>query len=175
MGASPLPVFGSTDLLLMGILRPFFEGTGVHVGTLFAKDMVPPLVIARRDRKSGTTIAASRDEHGLRPVLVAVSTISAGLEAEASNEHLQEAVHHAIMMAVRNQTVIPGVGHIAAVQNSSPYSRASDRQSSTGAVQYAQLPKEWTRYEAIYRLMLRPLAVQSQTKNPYITPLEGTA
>lgn len=169
MSKHPLPVFGDTDMLLMGIFRRYFRGQDIHIGTLFAEDMKPPILIARRDPKDSAP-GVTDDEGHVRPIIVAISVITDGLEAEATASQLQEAVHHALMRAVREQWVVQGEGSIAKIANRSPYSRKSDWQSSTGVVQYASLPKEYARYESVYLLHLRPPR-PSTIHNPFISPV----
>lgn len=162
-----IPVFGSTDMILMGILRRWFAAhPEIHIGTLFSKDMQPPIIIARRDPKSGAPGTTS-DDANLRPTLVTISAITEGLEAENQGEQIMEAVHNALLTAVKEQWVIQGHGSISSIKNRSPYSRKSDWQSSTGIVQYASLPKEYVRMESVYLLMLRPPRPSTIT-NPYI-------
>lgn len=165
---SELPVFGSTDELILGILRRWFKDhPEIHIGSLFSTDMHPPFIIARRD-DSGTP-GSSHDENHLRAVLVSISVVTEGLEAERDGEYLQEAIHHAIQTAVREQWVIPGHGSISRVKTRSPYARKSDWQSSTNLVQYASLPKEWVRMEAVWLFMLRPPR-PGTNENPFISP-----
>lgn len=151
----------------MEIMRRYFvDHPEIHIGTLFSKDMKPPIIIARRDPKNGAP-GTTKDEANLRPALVTISCITEGLEAEAKGEQIMEAIHHALLMAVREQWVVQGHGSISEIRNRSPYSRKSDWQSSTGIVQYASLPKEYVRMEAVYLLMLRPPRPSTIT-NPYI-------
>ena len=168
MGQATLPVFGSTDDLLLGIFHKFFEGQGVHIGTLWSEDLQPPIIMARRERRSGTISNKSSDDRFLQPAIVAVNTITAGLDADEEGEELQEACRIALRQAQQTQLVIPDAGVISRIENSSPTSRVSDWATSTGVVQYASLPKTWVRYESIYRLLIRPPAQHSIT-NRFIT------
>lgn len=164
-----IPTFGSVDDLMLGIFRAFFEGKGVHVGSLFSSALEPPMVIVRRERRSGTASVDSDDDRFIQPAIVSVNTITSGPDADQLGEELQEACRIAIREAQQNQVVVPGSGSISAITNSIEPSRVSDWATSTGVVQYAALPKGHTRYESVYRILIRP-PEQSTVSNRYITP-----
>ena len=39
-----IPVFGSTDELLLHLLQDFFQGQDIHIGTLFSEEIDPPMI-----------------------------------------------------------------------------------------------------------------------------------
>ena len=164
-----MPIFGSADELMLGIFRRFFGDQSIHIGTLFSEDLTPPLIIARRERRSGTISTKTNDDRFLQPAIIAVNTITAGLDADEAGEELQEACRLAIRQAHLEQWTFPDAGHIASVENSTLATRVSDWATSTGVVQYASLPKGWVRYEAIYRVLIRPPA-QGTITNRFISP-----
>lgn len=156
MGTINMPVFGSTNRLLMAIFREFFAGQDIHIGTLYTEDMPTPAIVARAERRSGSIAHKVTDETFLKPAIVSVNTFTSGLEAESDAEALQEMVRIAITQAQREQRVYPGVGHISLIENSTAASQASDWATSTGIVQYATLPKGVIRWESVFRLLIRP-------------------
>lgn len=164
-----IPTFGSVDDLMLGIFKQFFEGKGVYVGSLFASALEPPVVIVRRERRSGTASIDSDDDRYIQPAIISVNTITDGPDADQLGEELQEACRIAIREAQQNQIVIPGAGSISAITNAIEPARVSDWATSTGVVQYAALPKGQTRYESVYRLLIRP-PDQTTVTNRYITP-----
>lgn len=151
-----MPVFGSTNRLLMAVFNDFFAGQDIQIRTLYSEGMSTPAIIARGERRSGTIAPQSHDERYLKPVVVSVNTLTSGLEAESDGEALQEMVRIAITQAQLRQTVFPGVGHISKIENSTVASSASDWATSTGITQYAQLPKGVVRWESVFRLLIRP-------------------
>ena len=151
-----LPVFGSTDGLLMAIFREFFAGQDIQIGTLFVEGIDTPAIIARRERRSGNGASPSRDSRYLDPAIVSINTLTSGLEAEGDGADLQEMCRIALMQSQLEQKVYPGFGHISVIENSTPASRVSDWATSTGIVQYATLPKGVVRYESVFRLLIRP-------------------
>lgn len=170
MPTSNFPIFGSVDDLTLGIFRRFFAGRDdVHIGTLFAVDIEPPMIIARRERKSGTLASKTPDERFVLPAVVSVNTIVDGVDADQLGDHLQEACRQALRKAQQEQWVIPDAGVINKIENSTGATRVNDWATSTGVVQYASLPKGWVRHESIYRLLIRP-PDQSTITNPFITP-----
>lgn len=162
-----IPTFGSVDDLMLSVFRAFFDGQDVHVGTLFSSAIEPPIVIVRRERRSGTASVDSDDDRFIQPAIVSVNTITAGPDADQLGEELQEACRIAIREAQQNQLVVPGGGSISAITNSIDPSRVSDWATSTGVVQYAALPKGWVRYEAVYRFLIRP-PDQTTVTNRYV-------
>ena len=163
---SDVPDFGPVEDLLLGIFRRYFAGMDVEIDTEFHEGMGLPAIVARADRRSGTVAFSSPDDRFMKPQVISVSAICEGPNADADASHLIEAARIALRVAEQQQWVVPFVGHIAHIENSTPAARASDWATSTGVVQYASLPKGATRYEAIFRLMLRP--PKGGSRNPFI-------
>lgn len=163
-----LPIFGSLERLMLGIFEPYFEGTDVNVTPLFEEGMALPCVVARNDPAAGSARAFRADFRFLRPAILSVDTITTGINADDDAAILQEACRIAMQEAWEQQIVVPGVGYIAKIENSTSASRKSDWATSTGPVQYASLPRGATRYEANYRLLVRPDQDQANVDNPYV-------
>ena len=157
------PFFGSVDDLLREVLEKFFTGQNVHVYTLFSENMQTPAIVARRDRRSGTLALQSRDDRFMQPAIIAVSTITEGPDADEMGEELQEMCRYALRQAQQQSRSFPNCGHIAVMEASTHPAKVSDWQTSTSVVQYASLPKGAVRYEAIYRLLIRPPAQSTIT------------
>ena len=164
-----IPIFGSTDELLLGILQDFFEGQGIHIGTLYSEETSPPMIIARADRRSAGRNYEMGDDRFMHPVLVSISTITSGKDADEIGEELQEAIRVCLRQAQMKQTVIPNGGSINRITNMSAPVRVSDYATSTSVVQYASLPTGHVRYESQWRLIIRPPA-QDTITNRFLTP-----
>lgn len=150
------PIFGSIDELLRVVFTQFFAGQNVHVYTLFSENMMLPAIVARRDRRSGTLALATKDDRFMESAIIMVSTITDGADGDEMGEELQEMCRYALRQAQQMQLDIPGCGHIAVLEGSTHPAKVADWQTSTSVVQYASLPKGAVRYEAIYRLLVRP-------------------
>lgn len=150
------PHFGSVDELVRVVFEQFFTGQNVNVYTLFSENMQTPAIVARRDRRSGTLALQSRDDRFMQPAIIMVSTITDGSDADEMGEELQEMCRYALRQAQQLQVSIPGCGSIAVLEGSTHPAKVADWQTSTSVVQYASLPKNAVRYEAIYRLLIRP-------------------
>jgi hypothetical protein len=161
-----LPVFGSTDGLLMAIFREFFAGQAIDIGTLFTEGVSTPAIIARRERRSGNGERHSGDDRYIEPAVVSINTLTSGLEAENDGAALQEMCRIALMQSQLEQKAYPGLGHISTIENSTAASRVSDWATSTGIVQYATLPKGVVRFESVFRLLIRP-PVTGSVNNPF--------
>lgn len=163
MMPDPLPYFGSVDDLVHAIFTDYFVGQDVNVHTTFSENMELPAIVSRRDRRSGTVALASRDDRFLMPAILMVSTLTGGVDADAEGEQIQEACRHALRQAQQLQLSYPGCGSISVLETGVHPAKVSDWQTATTVVQYASLPKEIVRYEAIYRLLIRPPAQDTIT------------
>lgn len=163
-----MPVFGHLEDIMRGILIPFFQGQNVYVATVFEDGLPLPCVVARQERRSGAATHFVSDNRFLMPALLSVDTLTTGLDADQDGADLQEAVRIAIHEAWHHQTIIPGAGYIARIENSTKPSRVSDWATSSGPVQYASLPKHVLRYESNYRLLMRPDQDQTHVTNPFV-------
>lgn len=163
-----IPTFGSVDDFMVALFKDFFAGQDIHIGTLISSGIEPPIIIARRERRSGQASVDSSDDRYIQSAIVSVNTITAGPDADMLGEQLQEACRIAIREAQQNQKTYPGMGSISAITNSVEPSRVSDWATSTGVQQYASLPKGWSRFESVYRFLMRPPADQSQVTNQYM-------
>lgn len=160
------PHFGSIDELLRGIFERFFAGQDVHIYSIYSEHMQTPAIVARRDRRSGTLAMHTKDDRFMMPAIVQVSVLTEGVDADEMAEELSEMCRYALRQAQQRQISIPGCGHIAAIEESTHPSKVADWQTSTSVVQYASLPKNATRVEAIYRILVRPPA-QDQITNRF--------
>lgn len=164
-----IPIFGSTDELLLKLLQDFFAGHDIHIGTLYSEETSPPMIIARADRRSGAERGGLEDDRFLHPALVSISTITSGIDADEVGEELQEAIRICLRQAQMNQTVVPNGGSISRITNTSAPVRVSDYATSSSIVQYASLPTGHVRYESIWRILIRP-PQQDTITNRFLTP-----
>jgi hypothetical protein len=162
------PDFGPIEDLIKQIFERYFATVpNVHVYTEFSEGMQMPAVIGRADRRSGiTAFHSTTDDRFLKPAVIAVSAFADGINADEEASQLAEACRLALRRAQMEQWVIPGIGHISVVDNSTPATRTTDWATSTAVVQYASLPKGAARYEGIYRLLVRPPV--GGTNNPFL-------
>lgn len=166
------PVFGAVEDLLLNILREYFEGQDVHVYEKYHEGIQLPAVIPLSANKSGVVAYQTPEDQWLRSAMVELNTIASGPERDKINAQLQEACRHALYEAWFAQKTYPGIGVINKVSNSNYARPESDWATSSHAVQYAKLPNGASRYEAIYRLLIRPPKA-STYDNPFIPTLES--
>lgn len=159
-----LPIFGAVEDLLLGILRPVLEPKGVHVYAEFEEHMQLPAVVPLSSRRSGTTAFDGADVAHMRTAVIEMNTICDGPDSAKENAELQEACRHVIINAWRNQTVVEGAGVINRIDNSTIATHVTDWATSTGVVQYANLPNGAERYEAVYRLLIRPPTIPAPNR-----------
>lgn len=159
-GAAPFqtiyPVFAPAEEFFLPLLRDAFEHQGIRVVDQHTKDTPLPMILVRSSRQSGATGNLPDDPRFLRSLKLTVTAIMEGVDADSRCANLLEAVQHVIMNAWHNQTVIPGVGHIAHFDAFTEPSRVSDFQTATNIVQYASLPRGNARYEQVFNIFVRP-------------------
>lgn len=168
------PAFGPIHRLALGIIRDWFAGLEhddrpVTIGSRIPDDMSDkiPFVMVRSDRRSGKEAYRSADERFLKASLLSIETFTSGVNAENDGYDLQESCRLALWSAWREQKTVPDGGSISSIVSSSEAALVSDFATSTGVVQYASLPKNAARTEAIHQLFVRP-PVQETIVNPFI-------
>lgn len=176
-GQLTYPVFGAAEDLVLGLLKPYFErlasagGPDVRVYTTYQDGMQTPGVLILNTRRTGIDAYATRDENWTRSVVLEVNTFADGDNADRDAADLQEAIRHVFLDAHARQVVVPGSGSISAVSSSVMAVRQTDWATASGPTQYARLPSGTSRYEARYRLLVRPDATYD---NQFLAPFSGT-
>jgi len=136
--------------LMLAILRDGLPG--IQVKSLIAKDQTFPLVLVRRDPSFGNW---QGDTRFLDAARVAVHVFCQDPDGDEDAAILSEAVRVVIRDAWLSQKVVPSRGHITRVDLASAPRRVTDWATSTGPVQYADLPTGVWRYEATYDIEIR--------------------
>lgn len=156
---------------MLVILREYFQDrSDVHVYERYSEDMELPAVIPLSANRSGMVAYQTPADQWVRSGIVELNTIASGPDRDWLNAQLQEACRHAIYEAWHKQKDYPNYGVINKVSNSNYARPESDWATSSHAVQYAKLPNGASRYEARYRLLVRP----SRTyENPFLSIPEG--
>lgn len=165
-----LPNFGPVEDLLLNILRDYFSGTDITVASVFREGMTLPAIVARQDKKSGTSNIYASDPRFFRVALVSVDVVCEGPDADQDASLLHEAVKDALVNAWFSQLIVEGVGYIAKIENIGTPSRSADWATSTGVVQYASLPQGAVRFDNTFRLFIRPDQDQTRARefNPFL-------
>lgn len=169
MGRPPLPEFGPAEDLLLRVLRQYFYGDphqfdppegaadAPYIRTLLSDDPEFPLLLVRRDKRSGgQTLNVDDQRHALSAVFT-IESLCQGDEADVDSASLQEAARVALQAAVEDQVGWPDLGYLNHVNIWSQPARVSDYATSSGVVQYASLPVGVLRYESIYQFIMRPV------------------
>lgn len=145
--------------LLLAVLR---EGLpGVSVKSLIDLHQTFPLVLVRRDSQFGDW---DGDERFVDSADIVLHTFAEDPNGDEDSAILAEAVRIVLRNGAMHQTVYPELGNLSKVQMTSAPRRVTDWASSTGPVQYADLPAGVWRYETLYHINIR----KSRTR-PYAT------
>lgn len=136
--------------LMLAVLRDGLPG--IQVQSLIAKNQTFPLVLARRDPSFGNWAGDTRFLDAAR---VAVHCFCEDPDGDEDAAILSEAVRVVLRDAWLKQTVYPGRGHITRVDLAAAPRRQTDWATSSGPVQYADLPTGVWRYEATYDIEIR--------------------
>ncbi|WP_327292445.1 hypothetical protein [Streptomyces sp. NBC_01198] len=147
--------------LMLAILRAGLPG--IQVGSLIATDQTFPFVLVRRDPSFGNV---GGDVRFVDDAIVAVQSFCVDPDGDEDAAILAEAARVVIRNAWLDQLVIPGRGHITSFDISSSPRRAPDWATSTGPVQYADLPTGVWRYETKYQLSIRRPRIRPYPNTP---------
>jgi hypothetical protein len=134
--------------LLLPLLRPRL--TGISVQSLLHDDQTFPVVLVRSNGDWGNW---SGDRRFIDTAQLNVQVFCDGLNADEDAAILSEAVRVVLIESINK--VVPGWGHIIDVDMVSRPRRVADWASSTGPVQYADLPTQISRYETLYEVVAR--------------------
>lgn len=134
--------------LLLEVLRPRLPG--VSVQTLVNDDQTFPFVLVRTNGDWGSW---SGDPRFIDTAQLNIQVYCDGLNADSDAALLSEAVRVILSDAVN--MVVPGYGYLTKADLSQRPRRVADWASSTGPVQYADLPTGVYRYESIYEIAVR--------------------
>jgi|GEM_PF-1514630 len=146
--------FPPVEDVILPILRSALPG--VDVGTLIDSghpDMFPFVLVRAYSAIGGGGWGG--DERFLESAPFSVHTFTDGVEADREGALLSEAARCALRDASLGRLVIPDVAAVIKITMTSRPRRVPDWATSTGPVQYADLPAGTTRYESIYRAAYR--------------------
>jgi hypothetical protein len=146
--------------LMLAVLRKGLPG--IRVNSLISADQTFPAVIVRRIPNFGEWTG---DPRFTDSALVAVHAFCADPDGDEDAAVLSEAVRVVLRDNVRSQRVYPGLGHLTQVDMTSAPRRAADWATSSGPVQYADLPTGVWRYETTYDVVIR-----KPRQRPYPNP-----
>lgn len=156
------PVFGDVELLTKRILVDHFAlvekagGPYVQIASSYQQNMQTPLVLAINTRRTGLDAYGNNDEMFMRSAIMEINTVTDGIDAETDGIQIHESVKQALVTARLKQTHYPGLGILNDVSSPLTATRQTDWATSTGPVQYSKLPEGAVRYEARYKMIIRP-------------------
>lgn len=156
------PVFDDAELLVYRILVNHFAlveqagGPFVQVTSSYEQAMQTPVVLAINTRRTGLDAYGNRDEMWLRSAIMEINVVTDGVDAETDAIQIHESVKQALVIAWRNQTYYPNLGILNTLSSPLTATRQTDWATSTGPVQYSKLPEGTVRYEARYKMIIRP-------------------
>lgn len=135
--------------LILALLRE--QMVGVQVGTLIGDDQGFPFLLIRRGGDWGYWTG---DQRGLVDQgQVNLHAFCEGINAEDDCYLLAEAAR-SVLFRARNK-VVPGLGHLTKVDVIQAPKREPDWATSSGPVQYADLPTGVSRWEMILDIQFR--------------------
>ena len=139
--------------VLLYVLRGALQDTyGVNVQSLIEIDQTFPLVLVRRGPGFGEWEGDPRFTD-IGPAVI--TTFAADPNGDEDAAILAEVARVVMRDAWLDQTVVPGRGYIFACDMTQAPRRVTDWATSSGPVQYADLPTGVWRYETVYRIGVR--------------------
>lgn len=154
------PTFAPVEDLVVALLKPveqFVPGLRISPWIENYSGYHLPYVVVRREAGAfASDVFGDPDTTFVQRAVIHIETFTADPDGDRKGAWLQEILRVRLRTCWKKGIVVPGLGHIGRVRVSSPPHRATDWATSTGVVQYANLPKNTHRYEATYGLITRP-------------------
>lgn len=136
--------------ILLTILRQ--DLPDVPIVSLVPDDIPQFFVLVRRITGMGNWQGDSRFTDEARFI---INTLTADPDGDEKGALLSEAVRVVLRNAWLAHRVIPGKGSVIKIEMTSEPSRQTDWTSSSGPVQYADLPTGYWRYSTTYQIQVR--------------------
>lgn len=152
--------FAPVEDIILPILRAGLPG--IKVQTLVEDDQTFPFILVRRSPTFGQYNGDPRFTD-FAEVVVHVFCVDPNGDQDAAI--LSEAARVVLRDAGTEKRGVPGLGYITSVEMVSVPRRSSDWATSSGPVQYADLPTAAWRYEARYEVEIR-----KSNSRPYPLP-----
>lgn len=142
--------FAPVDEIVLNILR---EGLPeVPIYTLIPLEAGPFFIIVRRKPALGDW---DGDERFTDEARIELHVFTQDPNGEDKAALLAEAARVVLRNASHDKKVIPGLGSVIRIEQIQDPARRTDWATSTGPVQYADLPTEYWRYESQYNVLVR--------------------
>ena len=135
--------------LVLALLRERI--TSIPVQSQIYDDQTFPAIVIHKGDMIGQWWGG--DPRFLDAAMLDVFCFTDGINGDEDGALLSEAVRVALRGCVNK--VVPGLGYLTEVQMTSPPRNASDWDTATGPVQYADLPADAVRYSTTYMLSIR--------------------
>jgi len=137
--------------LILPVLRARMPDMAFHALIEDAANM--PFVLVR----GGVWGNWSGDERGFyQSTAFTVHTYTSGINGDQEGAQLSEAIRVTMRNAANAQHHVAGVGYLTQARLQTEPRRVPDWATSSGPVQFADLPSEVWRYESLYRVSFRP-------------------
>ena len=136
--------------LMLAVLRQALPD--IPVVSLFGQHDKPPYILVRRIGSLGGWDGDPRfTDYGR----FSINTLTADPDGDEKSALLSEAVRVVLRNAWLSHVSIPGIGSVTSIKMTHEPTRRTDWATSTGPVQFADLPTGFWRYESIYELKVR--------------------
>lgn len=157
---------------MLAILREYFaDRDDVHIYATLSEGMNLPAIVPLSANRAGMVAYQTPEDMWVRSGIIELSTIADGPDRDLIAAHLQEAARHALYEAWYHQRDYPDFGVINKISNSNFARPETDWATTSHAVQYSRLPHGASRYEARYRILVRPSVTYT---NPFLSTPNGT-
>jgi len=121
--------------------------------SLIEQDRPSPFVLIRKVAPNSSGL---RDYRFLETYYFSAETFTSGLDADIDGPRIILAMRNALTRAaLSNDPVLDGLGWVQSGWVVGDAMRRADYANSEGPVQYADLPQEWVRYMATFRVQIK--------------------
>lgn len=133
----------------------------LHFSSLIEQDRPAPFVLIRKVAPNSSGL---RDYRFLETYYFSAETFTSGLDADIDGPRIILAIRNALTRAaLDHDPILDGLGWIQSGWVVGDAVRRADYADSEGPVQYADLPQEWVRYTATFRVQIKRAHVGPNT------------
>lgn len=133
----------------------------LRFSSLIEQDRSSPFVLIRKVAPNSLSL---RDYRFLETYYFTAEAFTSGLDADVDGPRILLAMRNALTRAaLEHDPVLDGLGWIQSGRVVGDAVRRADYADSEGPVQYADLPQEWVRYVATFRVQIKRAHVGPNT------------
>lgn len=157
MSSLPASVIADTrhDIIIEDVVLELFRRRipDLRFTSLIEQDRSAPFILLRKVAPNSST---ARDPRFIETFYFTAETFTSGLDADADGPRIILAMRNALARAAAEHDLVHnGLGWVQSGYVIGDAARRADYANSEGPVQYADLPQDWVRYIATFKIQIK--------------------